>query len=99
MNLYQIQQEHLSIINVIEEGGGEVNDEIQQALQLTEEGFVQKATSIGYVLKHLEDNELIIKKEIERIGNLLKRNNKGYDYLKDRLKEAMVQFDVEKNKN
>lgn len=94
MNLYPIQQQHLQLLSIVEDNEGEVTEEIDNALQITEEQFKEQALSVAYVVKHLEDREAIIKKEIDRLKSLQTRTTSAAAGIELRLKEAMLQFGI-----
>lgn len=94
--LYQIRQDHYELLSHIEESGGELTPEIEQALQLSEEEFESKAVSYAYVIKGFDGTEDIIDKEIERLSELKEKAVKRKELFKQRLSDAMQQFGVEK---
>lgn len=94
--LYEIRQEHINIIQQIEENEGFLTPEIEEALQLTEEEFQSKAISYGYVYKSFEDTTAAIEKEISRLKLLLQKSVHISEVFKDRLAASMHQFSVEK---
>lgn len=96
MNIYQINQEHLELMRLIEENEGEITPEINDALKLNEEDFENKAVSYGYLMKSINDDALIIKNEIERLGKKLSAKLKLEADLKERLVFAMQSFNVSK---
>lgn len=95
-SMYQIRVDHLSIMQMIEDADGELTPEIEQALQLTQDEFNEKALSFGLVVKHFDDEAEIINKEILRLSDKLKQAQKRKELFKQRLSEAMQQFGVEK---
>lgn len=96
MNIYQINQEHLELMRLIEENEGEITPEINDALKLNEEDFENKAVSYGYLMKSINDDALIIKNEIDRLGKKLSAKLKLEADLKERLVFAMQSFNVAK---
>lgn len=93
-SLYQIRQDHLNLINLIEENEGEVTVEILGQLALTEEQFEQKAVSYSNVIKTFENDEKIIEEEIERLQELKKKRAKVREAFKITLSTAMQQFNI-----
>ena len=49
-NLFQISNDMQSIINALIENGGELTDDLQNQLQLTEKQLQQKATGYAQVI-------------------------------------------------
>ncbi len=97
-SMYHIRLEHLQIIQLIEDGEGELTPEIEQALALTEEEFQDKAISYAYVVKKFEDNAAVIGDEIARLTELKQRAERQAKTFKNNLDIAMKQFGVEKIK-
>lgn len=95
-NLYRIQQQHLQLLYQIEENGGELTEEIEQQLSLTNVQFQEQAVSFGFIVKNYEDMESLIDKEITRLTGLLARTRHHKELFKQRLSDAMQQFGVEK---
>lgn len=96
--LYQIREDHLNLIQALEENGGELTPEIELALDLTNEEFESKAISYAYVVKGFEDSEEVINRELERLSILKDKAVKRKDLFKQTLSNAMQQFGVEKIK-
>lgn len=90
--LYNIQMEHMQLMQVLEENGGEITTEIEAAMDLTENEFEAKAASYGYVIKSMEDEIEATQKEIERLQKRIKQKQNGCTYIEERLKAAMIQF-------
>lgn len=96
MNIYQINQEHLDLMLLIENNEGEITPEISKKLELNQEDFENKATSYGYLMKSINDDKVIIKQEIERLNKILASKDKLEADLKERLVFAMQNFNVTK---
>ncbi len=88
--------EHMQLMQVLEENGGEITPEIEEAMDLTEKDFESKAASYGYVIKSIEDEIEATKKEIERLMKRNKQKEKSALYIEERLKAAMIQFNKTK---
>lgn len=95
-SLYQIRIDHLSLLQEIEDNDGELTDEVEQALVLTQDQFQEKAISYGFVLKTFDNTTSIIDAEIKRLMRLKERAEYHKGVFKQRLSEAMQQFGVEK---
>lgn len=95
-SMYQIRVEHLTLMQMIEDNEGEITEDIDKALALTEEEFQDKAISYALVVKHFDDDAEVISKEIERLSTRLQQVNKRKEMFKERLSAAMQQFGVEK---
>jgi hypothetical protein len=90
--LYNILEEHKVLLQQIEELDGELTEEVSEQFNLTKDAFESKAVSYGYVIKSIEDESEIIKKEIERLGAMKSRADKKAEMLRGKLSEAMQQF-------
>jgi DNA gyrase/topoisomerase IV subunit A len=95
-SMYQIKQDHVILMQIIEDNEGEITPEIETALQLTSDNFQEKALSYGLVVKHFDDQAEIIEKEIERLSKILTQAKKRKELFKQTLSDAMQQFGVEK---
>jgi hypothetical protein len=94
-SLYQIREEHLSLIAAIEDADGELTPDIEEALQLTEEEFQDKAVSYSFVVKSFDTAADLIDAEIKRLKGLKEKSEKRAELFKTRLAEAMNEFGVE----
>lgn len=95
-SIYHIQSEHLQLMRVIEENEGEITPELNEQLELTKEQFEDKAVSYGYLMKHINDESVIIKNEIDRLNKILASKDKLETELKERLTDAMINFGIDK---
>ena len=94
--LYHIREEHLSILQQLEENNGELTPELETALSLTQEQFQEKAVSYGFVVKYFDTGASVVEAEIKRLQQLQEKlENKG-EMFRQRLEGAMHQFGVEK---
>lgn len=96
ITLYNIQNEQKAIMAEIEMNDGELTPEILERIQFVEERFDEKAANYALVIKTYEDNSDILAKEIKRLQELKKREDSKVELLKQRIKEAMIQFGLEK---
>lgn len=97
-NIYQIQQEYLSITDQLIESGGELSPEIEQALAINKAEIENKARNYGYVVKSLENDVDAIDEEIKRLQALKLARNKTIDVLKTTVKDAMQLYGIEEIK-
>lgn len=67
MNIFQIQQELLSIFDTIEENGGEITPEIEEQLAISQETFKDKIQSYANVIKQIDADLSLIKDEKDRL--------------------------------
>jgi len=96
--LYDIQAEHASLIQWLLDLEGELTPELELQLLISEEELEAKAE--GYALRVLEFNGMaaLIDNEIIRLEAKKQQYTKTSDKLKERIKEAMIQFKKDKIK-
>lgn len=94
--LYNISNEHKALMAQIEAAEGEITEDIAASLEIVEEQLQEKAVGYAYIIKHYDDTADIIDKEIKRLQALKKKADNNADRLKQRIKEAMIQFGVSK---
>lgn len=84
--LYGITAELNAILSEIEENGGEITPEIEEALAINEGQFTQKAEDYGHAILNLKAMSAAAKTEKDRLANL----QKFYDNAQKRLEAALV---------
>uniref|UniRef100_A0AAU8MIQ3 Resistance protein n=1 Tax=Geladintestivirus 2 TaxID=3233134 RepID=A0AAU8MIQ3_9CAUD len=92
MNIFNIEQDLLSIFNTIEENDGELTPELEEQLNITQEQFKDKIKSYTNVIKYLTNDINVIKKEKDRLNALQKSKEKTIDRLKDIIIKAVDMF-------
>lgn len=98
MNIYQIEQEFLSISNELIENGGELSPDLEIALAINKEQLQNKGINYGYVIKSLESDINTIDEEIKRLNALKSSRSKASELLKNTIKEAMQLYGIEELK-
>lgn len=91
-NIYNIQQELLSIFNEIEENEGELTPELEEQLNITQVEFRDKIKSYSNVVKMLENDITSIKAEKDRLNDLQKSKEKTIERLKKIMINAIELF-------
>jgi len=98
MNIWNIKNDLLNIYNELEENGGELTEELEEALLVTQENFKEKVESYVNVIKSINSDIEAIKLEQKRLKDLSERKQKSIDKLKDIVVEAIEQFgDIKKS--
>ena len=97
--LYGITADMQQILQLIEENEGEMTPEIEQALAITEDQFVQKAEDYGKAILNLKAMAVAAKNEKDRLVGLQKFYENAYKRLESALSTAMQVFDHEKVEN
>lgn len=97
--LYSITAEMNAILALIEEANGEITPELEQALAINEEQFVQKAEDYGHAILNLKAMAAAAKAEKDRLANLQKFYENECERLENALTRAMQVFDRPKVEN
>lgn len=97
--LYGITAELNGILAQLEELGGEITPEIEQALAINEEQFVAKAEDYGHAILNLKGMAAAAKAEKERLAGLQKFYENAQKRLADALSTAMQVFGQDKVEN
>ena len=91
-SLYQIEQSLLNIQEQIELQGGELTEEQEVFLKITEKDLQQKSGNYLIAINIME-KEIELAKDYElKAQQEIKRREKKIQYLKDRLKDAVLMF-------
>lgn len=93
-SLFHIMQEHLPIAAMLEDNGGELTPEVEQALTLNREDFNTKAESIANVIRDMEAEEKMLSDEIDRLSTRLARKVAARKRLEKRLIDASTLLDI-----
>jgi len=96
--LWQLTQEELSFIALMEENGGEVNDEIMEELAIRRENWQYKAEAYSKFILKLESEAEQAAAEIKRIQALKKAKENTAQRLRDTLLAALMVFTEEDSK-
>lgn len=97
--LYGITAELNDILAQLEELGGEITPELEQALAINEEQFVAKAEDYGHAILNLKGMAAAAKAEKERLAALQKFYENAQKRLTDALSNAMQVFGHDKVEN
>lgn len=76
-NIFQISEELLSLFNELEENGGELTEELEAQLAVSQADFKFKVKSYTDVIKHTESEIDLINKEIARLRELKESKTKA----------------------
>lgn len=98
LSLYQIQNEHIQIVEQLINNEGELTDELEVAMTINKEQLETKGTCYAFIVKELEGENDLIDIEIKRLTGLKSTRNKTIDKLKTNLSTAMQVFEVEEIK-
>jgi hypothetical protein len=93
--LWELTQEELSFISLMEENGGEVNDEIIEELAIRRDNFQHKAEAYAKFILKLESEAEQAAAEIKRIQALKKAKENTVARLRESLLAALMVFTEE----
>jgi hypothetical protein len=96
MNLYQLTAEQARIEDLLEQNGGEMTPEIEEALTLTSEALPKKVDGYGVIIRQFAAAEAACDAEIKRLQALKKTAVNAQRNLKDRVLYAMQTFGYDK---
>ena len=90
--LFDITNEALAIYENLEENGGELTPEIEQALTINEKELQSKGIAYVELIGSTESYVTRVDEEIKRLQAIKKRNNLLVDNLKSRLLDAQQTY-------
>lgn len=99
MNLYELTTDIQDLYTKLVESAddnGEVDGILAQELAVKEEQFNDKALSIGYLSRKIDDETALIDKEIERLKTLKERRTKAKERILKALSSACEQLGKDK---
>lgn len=96
MTLYEIEQAQQSLVDMLEETGGELTPEIEELMTFSREELEAKAEGYGKVIFEYKAREEALANEIARLTAKKKTAANIQQRLRDRLAEALRIFDVTK---
>lgn len=96
MNLYELTAEQARIEDLLEENGGEITPEIEEALTLTAEALPKKVDGYGVLIRQFAAAEAACDAEIKRLQGLKKTAQNAQKGMKDRILYAMQTFGFDK---
>lgn len=100
MNIFEISKEIESIFEELEENGGELTDELEEKLSISQDEFRSKVDAYLSVIRHTESDVDCCDKEIKRLQTVKKTKQNSIERLKNILVWAIDKFgDVNKSGN
>lgn len=92
MNIFQLAYELQTIIDELEENGGEITPEIEEQLDINQEGVKRKVEAFTQVVHQLEADIEAIKVESKRLADLKKRKEATIESVKKLILYAIDMF-------
>ena len=96
MNLYELTCEQIEINRMLEENGGELTPELEQALIITEENLNQKAEGYCKAIAIYNGQAATLDEEIKRLTAKKKVAENAVARMKDALKATMNVLQLDK---
>ncbi len=93
LSLYAIDATQQALNAMLEESGGELTPELEEALAINEDNFLAKSRNYGYAILRYEAMSAAISEEKRRLDALKKTCDKAAARMEDRLVKAMRTFD------
>lgn len=84
------------IEQALDENGGELTPELEEAWQETQESLTAKVDNYNKLICHLEYNSEALAKEIKRLQALKKTADNSLKRVKEHIKDTMLQFGISK---
>lgn len=95
-SLYNITEDQRLINAMLEETGGELTPEIEEAMLITEENFISKAEAYGATISEYDAQAEACAQEIKRLQVFKKTCENVSKRMKERISDAMMTFDKDK---
>lgn len=92
MNIFFIKQEYRNIFDELEENGGELTEELEQKLAITQEEFKNKVEDYTNIIKTLDNDMSGIKAEQARLKALYDKKEQIAKKLKEIIIDAVNEF-------
>ena len=91
-SLYEISDELQQIIDYIEDNGGEINEEIEEALNISQEELEEKVDAYCNLIAMTNSDIECCKNEKKRINDLQNTRKNLVEKLRSKLLDAVIQF-------
>lgn len=100
MNIFEISKEIESVFEELEENGGELTDELEEKLSISQDEFRSKVNAYLSVIRNTESDVECCDKEIKRLQAVKKTKQNSIERLKNTLIWAIDKFgEVSKSGN
>lgn len=100
MNIFEISKELESVFDELEENGGELTEELEEKLSISQDEFRSKVNAYLSIIKNIESDVDCCDKEIKRLQSVKKSKQNTIDRLKNILVWAIDKFgDINKSGN
>lgn len=93
LTLYELSAQMAEIESILEDNGGELTPELEQAWVETKESLVKKADNYNALIQKFKATETAIDNEVKRLQSLLKTVKNGQKRLKEHILNCMNAFE------
>lgn len=94
MNLFQISEEYMGILAMLEETGGELTPELEDAMAVNREDLENKLNAYAYMVRQKEGDIALIDDEIKRLKALKEASANIVSRLKETIVGALKLYDL-----
>lgn len=91
-NIYQIKQDFLNIFDELEENGGELTDDLEEKLKITQDEFKEKVRAYAAAINLFNQDIEAIKVEQKRLKDFAAKKEKAINRLSSILVNAIEEF-------
>jgi hypothetical protein len=98
-SIFDIERNILEAVDMLEESGGEITDEISEILNINRDEIKEKLNQYYYVTKKLESEIELANFEINRLSEKRNLKQKNIDNIKSYVKKALELFGLEVTKS
>jgi hypothetical protein len=95
-SLYEIQKDYLEALMAIEDGEGEITEELETALAINQTELQNKAVNYAMFILEKEGDLAFVDSEMKRLSARKKMIQNLIDRLKSNIAAAMKMYEVEK---
>lgn len=96
--LYEIEKEYIHLAEALIDNGGELTDDLSEAIALNQQNLELKGQCYGFIVKQMEAEVDIIDSEIKRLSALKGSRNKSIERIQETLSKAMQLYEIEEIK-
>ena len=97
-SLFEISEIMDQITNHLIDTGGELTEEVEELLIITQEELKSKSSDYAYMIHSLEYDNTIVDQEIKRLNQIKKTRQNVIQRLKMTLSAALIRFEVDEIK-
>lgn len=96
LSLYELKAEHHILCEMLEENGGEITPEIEEALCINADNFVTKADGYCEIIAKYAQMSAMAGERIKQLQTVKRIAENAERRMKERLQMAMVEYNLQK---